>query len=133
MKKLFRIFAIAFISNLVWENLHSFLYATYRGGKITELILLRATLADAIIICIITAPFSFVPLWKKHSWLIIPIGFLVSASIEWYALATGRWAYNPSMPIVPFLTIGVTPFIQLGLLGYFSFRISEQGATGISE
>ena len=57
MRKILLIFISAFVLNLIWENLHSFLYESYMGGKITEFILLRATLADAIMITVIILPF----------------------------------------------------------------------------
>ena len=63
MKKILLIFATAFILNAVWENLHAFLYDNYMGDKITELVLLRATLADAVMITVITLPFVLFPSW----------------------------------------------------------------------
>ena len=57
MKKIFLLFSVAFGLNLIWENLHSFLYAQYQRGPITEFVLLRATLADAVMIVLIAAPF----------------------------------------------------------------------------
>jgi len=125
MKKFLVIFTTAFALNAIWENLHAFLYANYMSGKITEFILLRATLADAVMITIITLPFVFVPLLKKQDWMIMLIGFILAVCIEWWALNTGRWAYNAYMPIIPLLSVGFTPAIQLGLLGYISFRIGE--------
>ncbi len=125
MKKIISIFAISFILNLIWENLHSILYANYMGDKITELILFRAALADAVIIAVITLPFIFSSILKKQSWLIIFFGIIVSIGIEYYALSTGRWVYNSLMPIIPILGTGLTPTIQLGLLGYISFKLHE--------
>ncbi|MDO8590101.1 MAG: hypothetical protein Q7R69_02415 [bacterium] len=125
MKKILLILTAAFILNAVWENLHSFLYDNYMGGKITELILLRATLADAVMITIITLPFMFISSLRKQSWAIMFIGLVVAISIEWYALRTGRWAYNAYMPMIPLLRVGLTPAIQLGLLGLISFKIQE--------
>ncbi len=95
------------------------------GSKITESILLRATLADAVMITIIILPFVFLSSFKRYNWLIIFIGIVVAVSIEWYALGTGRWAYNSYMPIIPLISIGLTPVLQLGLLGYLSFKIEE--------
>lgn len=124
MKKLTLIFASAFILNLIWENLHVFLYANYQGGKITEVILLRATLFDAIFITMICLPSLFLPkLEKKNYWIVI-IGVVLAILIEWYALSTGRWAYNSLMPVIPFLGVGLTPTIQLGLLGFLSLKLS---------
>ena len=125
MKRISLIFFIAFVLNVIWENLHSFLYANYMGGKITEFILFRATLFDAVIITLIVLPFIFFPTLKKQSWLIIFIGFIISIGIEYYALGTHRWAYNALMPVIPLLAVGLTPTIQLGLLGYISFKVEE--------
>lgn len=122
MKKMFLIFLLSFILNLIWENLHSYLYVGYMGGKITEFILLRASIADAVIITLTSFPFVFIPSLKRKSWLIIFIGVLVAIFIELWALDTGRWAYNWYMPILPILGVGLTPTIQLGLLGYLSYR-----------
>lgn len=126
MKRILLIFIIAFILNAIWENFHSLLYDNYMGNKITELILLRATLADAVIITIVILPFIFYPALKRQNWVIILVLFIISIGIEYYALGTGRWAYNTLMPIIPFLSVGLTPAIQLGLLGYISFKIEER-------
>ena len=125
MKKVASIFIISFLLNFIWENLHSLLYAKYMGKPITQFILFHATLGDAVMITLIALPFLFLPTFKKHEWLIIPIGIIISISIEWYALGAGRWAYNEYMPLVPYLNVGLTPLIQIGLLGYLSFRISD--------
>ena len=125
MKRIATIFLSAFILNAIWENLHSFLYVDYMNTQITEVILLRAALADAVMITIISLPFVLFQSWKKQSWIIILLGFILAVSIEWWALGTGRWEYSAYMPIIPFLYVGVTPAIQLGLLGYISFKIQE--------
>ncbi|MFA6566408.1 MAG: hypothetical protein WCT48_06705, partial [Candidatus Paceibacterota bacterium] len=111
---------------LIWENLHAFLYAGYKGGEITQFILFRASLGDAVMITLLALPFFFIPSLKKWSWLIIILGVLLAVYIEWYALGAGRWAYNAYMPIIPFLNVGLTPTIQLGLLGYVSYRVVER-------
>ena len=124
MKRIFFIFFTAFILNVVWENLHSYLYNNYMGGKITEFILIRASLFDAVLITAILLPFIYSPLLKK-SWLIIIIGTIIAIFNEWYGLSTGRWAYNSFMPIVPIIKVGLTPALQLGLTGYVSYRFQE--------
>ncbi|MDO8430725.1 MAG: hypothetical protein Q7S72_01940, partial [Candidatus Taylorbacteria bacterium] len=125
MKKIILIFIISFFLNFIWENLHSLLYANYMGRPITEFILLHATLGDVVMIMIISLPFLFLPFFKKYDWLIIPIGIIISISIEWYALGVGRWSYNEFMPIIPLLGVGLTPVLQLGFLGYVSLKISD--------
>ena len=66
MKKLIIIFFLAFVFNVIWENLHSFLYSNYMGGKITEYILIRASLFDALLITLILLPFLFLDRLKNN-------------------------------------------------------------------
>jgi len=116
------ILVLSFFLNFIWENAHSYLYTDYVDGRITEAILLRASVADAIIIIFMTLPFVFIARLRNVSWMIIPIGVLIAIIIEMYALRTGRWAYNEYMPLIPFISVGLTPTIQLGLLGYLSYQ-----------
>lgn len=53
----------------------------------------------------------------------IGISFLVAVLIEVFALSATRWAYGLWMPVIPILEVGLTPIIQLPLLGYLSVRI----------
>jgi len=125
VKKVAVVFVVAFLLNAVWENLHSSLYINYMGGPITELILLRAALVDALIILVMSLPFLYVDFLKKNNWLILIIGLVIAFCIEWWALSTGRWAYSDLMPIVPILSVGLTPLIQLAITGLASFKIQD--------
>lgn len=120
MKKVLWIFGIAFLLNVVWENLHVVLYSAYKGGSITEFILLRAALFDAFVIALLALPFLLSKALQNKQWLIIILGIGVGVCNEWYGLSTARWAYDVSMPIIPFLNVGITPAVQLGVLGYLS-------------
>ena len=126
MKKIFAICLLSFFLNLIWENLHSFLYVHYRGGEITGLILARAAVVDAIIITLLALPFIFISKLQNKSWLIIFLGVAIAIAIELYAIQTGRWAYNEYMPLIPLLYVGLTPTIQLGLLGYLSYQLATR-------
>lgn len=126
MKKLVRIFLLAFILNVIWENLHSFLYSNYMGGKITEFILVRASLFDATLITIILLPFVFSNVFKNKTYLIIVIGIVIAILNEWYGLSTGRWMYNSLMPILPIIKVGITPVLQLGILGFISYKLEDK-------
>ena len=126
MKKTLLLFGIAFALNAVWENIHSFLYTQYKGEPITEFILLRATLADAVMIAVVAFPFMhFSRLWRYRRVTIL-LWLALAVMIELYALSTGRWAYNEYMPIIPLFGTGLTPTIQLALLGYLSLRLAER-------
>lgn len=95
------------------------------GGKITEFILLRASLFDAILIVIISLPFVYFSFLKNKTWLILILGIIIAIFNEWYGLGIGHWAYNELMPIIPIIKTGLTPTIQLGLLGYLSIKIQR--------
>ena len=117
-KKLFLIFALSFVLNFCWENVHSVLYISYQGAPITEFVLLRAALVDAIILTVLAVPFMQFPFWQRRKWLILPLGIFLAIVIELWALRSGRWVYTTSMPLVPFLNVGLTPTIQFAILGY---------------
>ena len=122
IKKLPTIFLTAFVLNLVWENLHSYLYIHYKAGKITQFILLRATLFDAVFITLLAVLFIKFAYFRDRRWYALPIGIFIAILIEISALKTGRWAYNEFMPIVPLINTGLTPTVQLGVLSYLIFK-----------
>jgi len=123
MSKLPYIFVLAFVSNWVWENLHSVLYFHPNGEMITQTILLQATLFDAVFITVVGIVFLLVPYLRERLWLSIIVGMVGAIIIEWQALAIGKWAYTASMPLIPLLNTGLTPTIQLGLLSYLIFKL----------
>jgi hypothetical protein len=117
-RKFFLLFLLAFVLNVAWEFAHSVLYVNYQGGEITKVILLRASLWDAVFITLIVA---MAYLFKLNRALAIIIGvLLVSIVIELWAQSTGRWIYSTAMPLIPILNIGLTPTTQLALTGYLA-------------
>ena len=122
-KKLSEVYIFAFVLNLIWENAHSFLYVSYQGASITEAVLIRAATFDALFITGLFILFSRAAFFKKRLWLSLAIGIIFAVPLEIFALQTGRWQYNSLMPIIPFLNVGLTPSIQLGLLGYLAIQI----------
>ena len=127
-----RVFLASWLLNLIWENLHVFLYEQYRGvfysqmGWIDKfLVLLKASIFDAAFIMAAVSLIMLIPWLKgKESWSLVVIAVSFSISLELYALDTGRWAYNSLMPLIPILDIGVSPVIQLGLTGYLATRFT---------
>lgn len=126
MRRLGAIFALSFVLNLAWEHAHALLYAGYQGSPITKFILWRATLADAVFITAIAAVIFSAPFLRKHEWLMVPLGLVLAVCIELWALHTGRWAYNPLMPVIPWLNIGLTPTLQLALTGYAALWLTRR-------
>ena len=123
------IFSCAFLLNFVWEYLHSALYVSYQGEAITGIILFRAALFDAVLITIFSYFFlSLFPTGRKKEGAVIFVFVLFAFAVllEKWALGNGRWVYADTMPIIPLLKVGLTPAIQLGLLGYISFFITDR-------
>jgi hypothetical protein len=116
------LFIIAFLLNFAWEEAHSVLYTHYKDGPITHAILLHASLFDATVITFLGAAFLFTPALRKRMWLVLVIGFIFAVLLELFALHTNRWAYTGAMPVIPILKVGLTPSMQLALLGYLSIR-----------
>ena len=144
-RRIVLIFTIAFALNALWEFWHAQFYIHYQSGAITAFILLRAALVDAAIITIAVfvwvhrkspvkshgAGFSnsreLENLWDaKILWFAIPAWLIVAILLEKWALATNRWAYNETMPLIPFIETGLTPTIQLALLGTISWYIAQR-------
>ncbi len=114
-KKITLVFISAFLLDWLWEIAHSVLYLSYQGGPITHLILFRAAAADAAMIAVLVlAAGKFV---KNKSLFVAAAGLVLAVAIETWALKTGRWTYGPAMPVIPILRTGLTPTIQLALIG----------------
>ncbi len=126
-KEWFLAFAFGFVLNYIWENAHSVLYESYKGLMITQWILIRAAFVDAIfVLFLIVIVAAYRPFYKR-SWLLILFGIVVAISLELFGLWTKRWAYAPLMPIIPFLRVGLTPVIQLGLTAYMTYYLAFAG------
>ena len=125
MRKAAYFFVLAFVINLIWENAHGFLYLNYKGGEITEFILLRASLADAaILLTSVLILNKFLP--KKifiTTFLLTQI--IIAVAIEKFALGQGRWVYSQAMPIIPFLKTGLMPTVQLAITGLLVKRVTS--------
>ena len=118
IKRLLLVFIIALILNFLWEELHSVLYVQHQNGPVTNFVLFRAALFDALIITLLAIPFLKFEFLAKRLWIFVILAVLFSIGLELFAIKTNRWEYSPNMPLVPFLNTGLTPTIQLGLLGY---------------
>ena len=124
MNRLSLIFFSAYILNFIWENLHSHLYDSYRGEKITQKILIRASLFDAVFITVMSIFFVELSYLKIRLWYSLVFGFVIAVLIENHALKKNRWKYNKFMPIIPIIKSGLTPTIQLGLISYLIYTIA---------
>lgn len=114
------IFGVAYILNLIWERVHVQLYDVHLSVIDTWLLLLRATFWDAVII---TGVYFLIDTKNKtlRYTLSAIICLGVAIFIEQRALAEGRWAYLPTMPLV--FGMGLSPLIQLPLLAIVTYEL----------
>lgn len=138
-KKTFKLFALritvlAFLLNFTWEFLQIPLYkgSSYSISFIAFCAL--ASVADAIMVLLLYFAFTFI--LKNMFWVeflntqqiivIILTGGTGAILSEMRHLSLGSWAYADSMPIIPYVNVGLSPILQfmiLPLLTYFlSFR-----------
>lgn len=124
MKKIFFILIFSFLLNFIWEISQAFLYAPHYSG-ITGLLIVHlwASLGDILMVFIILALNALIfahdyakRIEFKSLMPTIFIGFVLATLVEKYALATGRWAYDALMPIIPWLSVGLTPILQMMII-----------------
>jgi hypothetical protein len=79
-----------------------------------------AAVADAILILLLYVGFAFIyknPFWIeglqwKRVLLIMIIGGTGAILAEIRHLSAGNWAYTESMPVLPFVAVGIVPVLQ---------------------
>jgi hypothetical protein len=116
------IFAVSLFVHFMWEMLQSFAY-DMSGVRLEQVVWyhLGASAGDALLMLLIYAALG---LRRRDAWwirrvrpadlvLLAVLAIVLSAGIERHALAAGRWAYSPAMPIVPGLNVGLLPVLQL--------------------
>ena len=136
----FTITIIALLLNLIWELVQMPLYkgSSYSIEQIAFCTL--ASVADALMVLLLYFGVAFIfrsPLWIQHlKWqqisIVILIGGTGAVLAEMRHLSSGSWAYDNSMPIIPFVNVGISPVLQfmiLPLLIYFLsfYRLKNAG------
>ena len=140
----FRLFVIflgtmalaAFVLNWFWEMIQMTAFAGMAGRswKETAARCTVATLGDVGIIAgiyAIGATAAGDPKWGlKGRWNVYAtcavLGFAYALLLERQATASGRWSYNPAMPLIPWLKVGLWPAVQLALLAPLSVWIGRR-------
>jgi len=118
------IIALSVVFHLVWENAQAPLYAGYENFWQHFWICLSVIPGD---VTITLAAYFAVAFWRRNMAFVGAMRFsdalatglcatLVSVVIEWFSLATGRWAYGSVMPILPGLGIGLLPVLQMMII-----------------
>ena len=115
---------LALLLNFAWELIQIPLYKNpvYDINHIAFCAL--ASLADVLMVLLLYFAIAIIfkrPFWVKplkiHLFIIVVLtGGAGAALSEIRHLALGSWAYSDSMPIIPFIHVGISPVLQFMLL-----------------
>lgn len=125
--------AISFILNEAWELIQMPLYSSAFYNLRHVVFCTLGALADMIMVLLLYFSFAFIYknlFWIIQSnWLKILVVMLTGAVgavlSEKRHLLLGSWAYDQSMPIVPFVNVGLSPFLQFFLLPVIIYFLSH--------
>lgn len=124
---LLKIFAIAFLINVIWEFAHCQLYKTCWGMKFSALtkLLLKMSVKDGIwistfylITFLIFRNLNPLGNWMQAA-LFAAIALVFAFVDEKVSVKAGRWEYGPKMPL--FFGVGLTPLLELAVTGILTF------------
>jgi hypothetical protein len=125
----------AILGNLVWETGQLPLYTLWWNGTDGQILkaLLHCTAGDALIAGAALALASagarlagwpFFGLRMRAVAILIGFGYTIFS--EWLNVdVLGRWAYTPSMPVVPVLGTGVAPLLQWLVVPSVAFAVAS--------
>lgn len=126
--------AVAFLSNLLWENLQAPLFFGYVDFARHFPVCTLASAGDAALTAVFYLLIALKRrnpawLWKKFRvselTLAAASGVLAAILVEKLALAYGWWAYSPAMPLLPLLSVGLLPVLQLAVLPAANFVLAR--------
>lgn len=95
---------------------------------------MRATLGDVAITLLIyaigalaarTLSWGLRAAWNVYSAVAL-LGAMHAFWIERAAIASGRWTYTQTMPVIPLLKVGLWPLLQLTVLTPLTFWLANR-------
>jgi len=119
---------VSYLANAAWELAQMSLYVTsVPPGWIAALthcgkaaggdLLLMGILYLVLVLAIGSWRWPLEPASYRHpaTWVLTPaVGALLAVAFElWAVYVDHRWAYGTSMPLIPGLSVGVTPVLQM--------------------
>ncbi len=118
--------------NLIWENAQAFLYLDYVNFWQHFPICARASLGDVLIVIFLYFALAvvnrdlqwFTKMSKVDLAITVVLGILIAVGIEMWSLGTARWEYAPTMPLVPYTNVGLSPILQMIILPPIIFLTS---------
>jgi hypothetical protein len=129
------VFAVAVALNFPWEVLQAPLYRMETGSWPTWLHCLRASFVDGLLVLLILVLGARVlgrPDWfdrprgRGYAWMLVS-GVIFAAALEWTSVhVLKRWSYEPTMPLLPGLDIGLVPIAQMLVLPPAIFFVASR-------
>lgn len=124
--------AIAFLLNFMWEVAQGFLYKGYKYDWEHISFCALASVADVLMVFILLFGFGLIyrnVLWiarlnATKIWWLMLAGFLGAIVAEMAHTSRGSWAYTESMPLIPWVDVGLTPVLQFTILPLIIFMVS---------
>lgn len=126
---------VSFVLNEIWEmaQMSAYVETAQRPWRATLALCTQAAVGDVAIIlgiCAVGALAAGDPGWGlRHRWNTYAtaalLGLICATLVEHAALASERWTYTESMPVVPLLGAGLWPLLQLTLLPALTFWIAH--------
>ncbi|ODS53464.1 MAG: hypothetical protein ABS36_12530 [Acidobacteria bacterium SCN 69-37] len=127
------LFVAAVVLNYPWEMARSFLFAPMGSIAQATWRCFVASLGDGLLVLAI-----FIAGWlayRRATWFqrwsagtiafAIVLGAVTGAAVEWWGLNTGRWQYEPSMPLVPGVELGLVPLLQMPVLTLLTLWVTD--------
>lgn len=123
--RIFGFFAIvSLLLHFAWESWHVRFYSGYENLSPYLPLALWASIADVFYVL---GAVLFVSLFKEGiGWLAKPkradlfglatTGFFIAIFVEYKAMIFEKWHYLETMPIIPWLEVGLSPILQMTIL-----------------
>jgi hypothetical protein len=115
---------VTFILHYLWEYSHLPLYGGYENLSPFLPISVWASIGDVLytlgvvfLIALIKRSLSWIQSATWHDFAALAImGFAVAVFVEYKAFAYDKWYYLETMPVIPFLDVGLSPVLQMAVL-----------------
>jgi len=133
-KQIILLSLFAFVLHIIWENAQAPLFQGYVSFPQHFSMCLIGTIGDVaitlfvyFIIALLKNNFSWISTPNKKDIVVLTIiGLFVAVGIEQRALLFDRWAYADTMPIIPYLKVGLLPIFQMTLLLPLSVYLTKK-------
>lgn len=124
----------AYILNLIWEVAQGPLYKGFKYDIKHFSFCALASVADMLMVLILFFSFALINrdvFWTrdmkaKKTGALMAVGGIGAILAEMWHTARGDWSYAETMPMVPFVEVGLLPVLQFTLLPWLVFYTSNK-------